>query len=64
MCDERRDGEPGPIVARDRLDFSDEELALAARVIGRVTDLYDALCAPPDPDRSEPAGEVTPASSH
>jgi hypothetical protein len=29
-------------------DFSDDELAGAARVIGRVTDIYDALAAPRD----------------
>ena len=43
-------------------DFSDEELALAARVIGRVTDIYDALCAPPNAGQPEPAGEVSPAA--
>jgi DNA-binding MarR family transcriptional regulator len=29
-------------------DFSDQELAAAARVIDRVSDIYDALSAPPD----------------
>jgi MarR family transcriptional regulator, organic hydroperoxide resistance regulator len=42
-------------------DFSDEELAVAARVIGRVTDIYDALSAPPDPGQPQPPGDVSPA---
>jgi MarR family transcriptional regulator, organic hydroperoxide resistance regulator len=38
-------------------DFSDDELAVAARVIGRVTDVYDGLATAPqsdDPQSDDP----------
>ncbi len=41
------------------VDFSDEELAVAARVIGRVTDIYDALSARPEPGAPDGADEVS-----